>query len=338
MIGIVAPSSVVPKIELDLGVELLKSVGFETRVHPHTLKSHRFFAGSDEQRAQALYDMAVDPACEIVWCARGGYGAGRILPLLQKLCDARGDPRPGKLLIGYSDATALFDFVRKEWGWNVLHAPMPGLRSFFQLTPHEWSVLQSWISRKLPQKPWGSARLKHVGGKKMDSEIIGNLSGGNLMVWSSLVGTPFACGGPGEILFFEEISEFPYRIDRMLNQIEQAGGFEGISAVVLGDFLDCADHVSEGLATRPKKGILDPALRKPPKRTKPLRKKLDEKKFISEVFSEIGERRGFPVFKGLPVGHGPGHYSLPIGAQYHLKPSGEFELLSWDWLKESRQN
>jgi muramoyltetrapeptide carboxypeptidase len=334
MIGIVAPSSVVPLVELKLGVEQLKRAGFSVKVHPQTKKKFRYLAGTDEERAQAFYDFAIDPDCEIIWCARGGYGAVRILSLLEKLTSKRGTPRSGKLLCGYSDSTALFDFVRKEWGWSVLHAPMPGLRSFFQLTKDEKNTLYSWVNRTAPEKPWGGARLKQVGGTSLSADCTGDIVGGNLVVWSSLVGTSFQNSALGKILFLEEVSEYPYRIDRVLSQLELAGAFEGVRAVVLGDFLDCADSVPQGLIAMPKRGLDDPMLKKiPPGKLKPVRKKLNEKKLVCELFSEIGEHNGFPVFAGLPVGHGPGHYSLPIGASYRLTPAGILTLEKWSWLR-----
>ena len=129
------------------------------------------------------------------------------------------------------------------------------------------------------------------------------------------------------------MTEFPYRIDRLVSQMDLAGIFDGVSAVVLGDFLDCFDSPSQGLAAMPKRGLKDPAIRKPsPKQLKPIRKTLNEKKLIPEVFSEVGERRRFPVFSGLPVGHGPGHYSLPIGGRYKLSPDGKLAIEAWDWL------
>jgi muramoyltetrapeptide carboxypeptidase len=334
MIGIVALSSVVPKIELKLGLQWLKEREITAKVHPNTHKNFRFFAGTDEERARALFDYARDPECEIVWCARGGYGAQRLLPILDELARREGKPPAGKLLVGYSDATAIFEYVRREWGWSALHAPMPGLRSFLQLTSGEWKALDAWMNRKTPENPWGVRALKHVGGAKAEAEISAEIGGGNLMVWTSLLGTPYFGENAGKILFFEEVTEYPYRIDRLVSQLDLAGAFNGVKAIVLGDFLECKDSVSLGLAAMPRRGLKDPAIRKPsPKQLKPIRKKLNEKKIIPEIFSEVGERRGFPVFAGLPIGHGPGHYSLPIGAKYQLTPRGELKLESWDWLR-----
>jgi muramoyltetrapeptide carboxypeptidase len=235
-----------------------------------------------------------------------------------------------KLLIAYSDATAIFEFVRREWGWSVLHAPMPGLRSFFKITPAEWKSLISFI-RKTPQaKPWGKLKLKKVGGPDRGAE--GELIGGNLTVWSSLTGSPYFTKGAGRILFFEDIAEYLYRIDRVLHQLALAGGFDGAKAIVLGDFLDCKDSPPMALKMRPKKGLKDPGLISPkPRDLEPLRKVLDDRKIIRELFSEVGEKYGIPIFSGFPAGHGPGHASLPIGAHYTITADGAIALREWSW-------
>jgi muramoyltetrapeptide carboxypeptidase len=124
-ISIVAPSAVVPQVELGLGVERLEAAGFVPRVHAQVRKKHLFFAGSDEVRAKGFYEAANDPATEALWCARGGYGSFRLLPLLEKLKK----PARRKLLVGYSDSTALMEFVRQRWGWATLHGPMPSFRA-----------------------------------------------------------------------------------------------------------------------------------------------------------------------------------------------------------------
>jgi muramoyltetrapeptide carboxypeptidase len=325
MIGIIAPSSRVPKVELKLGVELLEKEGFQVKVHKQCSRHHRYFAGTDEERAQAFMDFALDPEIDVIWGARGGYGAGRLLPMLQKA----GVPK-NKLFVGYSDATALFEFVRGEWGWSVLHASMPGLRSFFKLTPAEWKSLIAFI-RKTPQtQPWGKLKLKKVSGP--GESVQGELIGGNLTVWGSLAGSPYFARGVGKILFFEDVSEYPYRIDRVLNQIELAGGFEGAKAIVLGDFLDCQDSVPMALKKMPKKGLKDPSIKNPkPRDLEPLRKTLNEGKLVPELFKEIGEKYNLPVFSGFPAGHGPGHFSLPIGATYTITAEGMISLSKWSW-------
>src|SRR5689334_5353815 len=98
-IGIVAASSVVPPVEFEAGVAHLRDNGFDVRVHGAVLRQHFTFAGTDEQRAGALVEFAHDPAIDVVWLARGGYGATRLLPMLDRLTATRGKP-PRKLLVG----------------------------------------------------------------------------------------------------------------------------------------------------------------------------------------------------------------------------------------------
>ena len=125
-IGVVAPSSKIPQAEFRLGLNQIREAGMLPVVHPQCKKSDRFFAGTDEERALAFFDYAVDPRFPVVWCARGGYGAARILPYLENLTAERGVPER-KLLLGYSDATALMEYTRNRWGWATLHSPMPAM-------------------------------------------------------------------------------------------------------------------------------------------------------------------------------------------------------------------
>jgi muramoyltetrapeptide carboxypeptidase len=329
MIGIVAPSSRVPQVELKLGVELLENEGFEVKVHKQCSRHFRYFAGTDEERAQAFADYALDPEINVLWCARGGYGAMRLLPRIQALTRGKNIPK-NKLLVGYSDATAIFEFVQREWGWSVLHAPMPGLRSFFKLTPAEWKSLMAFVRKTPATNPWGKLKLKKITGSEMT--VKGPLMGGNLTIWGSLAGSPYFTKGEGKILFFEDVAEFPYRMDRIISQIEFAGGFHGAKAIVLGDFLDCRDSVPLALKKMPKKGLKDPVIKSPqPRDLEPLRKALNEQKLVRDLFKEVGEKHGFPVFSGFPAGHGPGHFSLPIGASYTLTAEGVISLSEWSW-------
>jgi muramoyltetrapeptide carboxypeptidase len=335
-IGLVAPSSKVPEVEFALGRKALEKEGFDLQVHPQCLKEHLFFAGTDEERARAFFEYAHDPRIEVLWSARGGYGAIRILPFLEKWTVQKGIPAK-KLFVGYSDATALLEFVRTRWGWPVLHAPMPGIRAFCRLTKVERETMLHWIrsgirGRKTPM-PWGKKKLKFVG-KAPQRAIQGEVMGGNLTVWASLLGTPFAPRrnqGDGKILFFEDVGESLYRLDRILQQLRLAGGLEGAKAIVLGNFEGCNDIPPPVLARAPSAKALQRVLAHPkPEELAPLRPKLDADRWIPRLFQEIGDEFGVPVAYGLPVGHGPGHASLPFGT-YRLGKDGSFELLNWDW-------
>jgi muramoyltetrapeptide carboxypeptidase len=329
-IGIVAPSSQTPVVEFTLGVEALRREGFNVFVHPQVKKSHWFFAGRDAERAQAFFDFAIDPRFPVLWCARGGYGAIRLLPLLERMTAERGIPEP-KLLVGYSDATALLEYVRTRWGWATLHAPMPGLRKFVTLSRREWSAMSGWVRGEAVTEPWGKLKLV---GRVPRGGVHGRLCGGNLSVWTALVGTPFAPRARGKIVFFEDIGESLARIDRMVSQLAFSGSLEGARAIVLGNFLDCGDAIARVLTRMPKSkaGVKSPE----PKDLGPLRRRLDARAVILEIFAQLAEHYGIPLAHGLPAGHGPGHAPLPLGAEYRLRPDGRLTLDSWDWLADSR--
>src|SRR3954468_8145040 len=98
-VGIFAASSIVPPIEFAFGIEHLKKFGFDARVADQVSAHHFMFPGTDEARAQSIYNFAIDPTVQVLWAARGGYGAGRLLPILENLTKQRGAPPRRKLLV-----------------------------------------------------------------------------------------------------------------------------------------------------------------------------------------------------------------------------------------------
>lgn len=336
-IGVIAPSSKLPMIEFRMGLEKLREAGMSPIVHPQCKKSHLFFAGTDEERALAFFEYAMDPRFSVVWAARGGYGAARLLPYLEQYTAERGIP-DHKLLLGYSDATALQEYVRNRWGWATMHAPMPAMRKFCVQKKDEWDSLLRFIyggtEGKAAKSPWEKKPLKFINGAPK-APIETELTGGNLAVWTSLIGTPFAPQSKGKMLFLEDVDEPLYRIDRMLHQLTQAGAFKEVKAILLGNFLNCRDTVARVLAVEPK---TDAALKRllndpKPEELKPLRKKLEERKALRDMFGELGDRLGIPVAEGMPVGHGPEIAALPLGADYRLDRRGQLRLVSWSWME-----
>jgi muramoyltetrapeptide carboxypeptidase len=316
-VGIFAASSVVPQVEFRGGVEHLRVNGFDPRVQPQVSGPQDFiFPGSDEERAETLHRLATDPSLKILWAARGGYGAARLLPLLDRLTRERGAPPRGKLLVGYSDVTVLHEFVRTRWGWSTLHAAMPAEAKFPSLAPAEWTALDAYVrGADAPDVPWAHSPLRWITAPP-PAPIHAELVGGNLSLWIALCGTPYATPGAGRIIFLEDVGEAFYRIDRMVVQLEQSGALANAAAVVLGDFTGCNDENNQCLAD-PQTG-----------EKKPLRQTFQQ----PEAFAHIFGRLGIPVAQGLPVGHGPRNSPLPLGARYELAPNGRLQLLEWDWL------
>jgi len=330
-IGIFAASSIVPLAELELGLALLRDEGFEVTVHPQVRKHHFIHPGSDDERAEALYELATDNNIDILWAARGGYGAGRVVPILEKLTRERGKPKRQKLLVGYSDVTVLHEFVRHHWGFATLHASMPASMSFAQLKSDQRNATLACVRGEPAVFPWEKTQLSFITAPPRDA-VSAEMVGGNLSLWAAMVGTPFAGRADGRILFLEDVDERPYRIDRMLVQIAQSGGLDQVRAIILGDFLNCDDEASTCL--KPLETGIDPCkiLTDADQREKiPLRKvwRLDEA--LREIFGSVGATLNIPIATGLPVGHGPNYSPLPLGVQYRLTSDGKLSLARWDW-------
>lgn len=315
-IGIVAPSAVVPQVELKISVNSLAKHGLDVTLHKQCKAKHLFFAGSDSERAKAFFEYAQDPCIDVIWAARGGYGAGRILPLLDEMTKRHGKPTR-KLFVGYSDGTALHNYVRSRWGWSVLHAPMPGLGEFNRLSE---KALLSILRFVRGENQGGSVQfqLKKLCGK---SRLInGKLFGGNLTVLVSQLGTPFFPNVPHDILFLEDVSEAYYRLDRMVNQFEMAGGFTKTKAIVLGTFDDCNDVVPNVLVSARSE------------KRKPLRRKISIKEALLGIWEPVSKKYELPIYYGLPVGHGKGLNALPLAAEYSIDREDKLVLKDWDWF------
>jgi muramoyltetrapeptide carboxypeptidase len=331
VIGIIAPCSATPGVELSLGVDRLIEAGFEVRVHPQCGERHYWFAGDDRARAGALYEYACDPGIDVVWSSRGGSGGPRLLPILDELTAERGKPGK-KLLVGYSDVTALHEYVHTRWGWETLHGSMPA-SDFYDISDEHYGAMLDLVCKKGVAMPWLGSGLRFLTPPPL-SAVRGTLVGGNLAVWNYLTGTPYQRRDMrGKFLFFEDLSEGYYRIDSMVTQIEQAGGLEGIAGIILGDFCACDDSVARVLKERPARGCEREALKdKDKQETVALRAKVGEVDALREIFGRRGERYGFSVGYQIPVGHGPNFAPLPLNAGYELTPGGGFELVDWGWL------
>ena len=333
-VGVIAPSSMVSMPELQAGVEVLNKHGVEVKVHPQCREQHLFFAGKDELRAKAFWEFASHSDFSVLWCARGGYGAQRIIPFLEEWSRQEGIPQP-KLLVGYSDATALMEYVRSRWSWNILHAPMPGKKEFIDQTPRELSTLMNWVKGLKAPPAWEGETFRFLGQRKPDIPLRAPVVGGNLSVWASLIGTHFEplCDQK-RFLFFEEVGEPLGRIDRMVQQLFQSGALQNVRGLLLGSFHQCEDHVPQAWVTQPKPSNFQKDRDEPtsPQSKGPIRKPVLLRQFLAETFGQLGNDLGVPVLYGLPMGHGNQQAALPLGAEISLTPQGELQLSHWSHL------
>lgn len=235
LVEVVSPGSqTTPEVEA-IGLRSLNKWGLVPRVWSDpTVKFHPFHASDDEFRFFALKSALTNNDSKIVWCERGGYGSIRLLDKLQKMKK----PNVMKVFIGFSDITSLHLFFTQEWGWKTLHAPVVASFAQKNLAKKDLMELKKFLFES--GKHNFSAKLKpmNLRALKQEKMLKGKLTGGNLAVIQTSLGTKWQIQTKGKILFLEDVGERGYRLDRMLFHLKAAGVFEGVRAVILGEFSD----------------------------------------------------------------------------------------------------
>jgi muramoyltetrapeptide carboxypeptidase len=230
-IGVVAPASGFDRDLFAQGLRRLQNFGFKTVVPEAIFEKNGYLAGSDGQRARLINRMFADPNIDGIICARGGYGAMRILPLL----DYEQIGRHPKLFMGFSDITALLNTLYQRCRLVTFHSPV--------VTSLATASVET---RTAFLKAIGSAEALSL--KASQGVVIrpgqaqGPVVGGNLTLLAHLLGTPFAPDFEGAIVVLEDQGEAPYRIDRLLTQMMLAGSFQRAVGIVLGSFNGCGGH------------------------------------------------------------------------------------------------
>jgi muramoyltetrapeptide carboxypeptidase len=227
LVGVAAPCARFDRAKLYKGIECLKTLGFAVRVPERIFETHRYLAGEDATRAGVIHDLAADPHVKGIICARGGFGAMRILPYLDWDL-IRAHP---KLFIGFSDATALLTALMQQAGIGGIHGP--NLTSLADAAPDTLAALKAAMTGSLlPVTVPDGLCLK-------PGRAEGMLAGGNLATLTHLLGTGFAPDFSKGILFLEDVGEPAYKIDRMLSQMKLAGRFDDLCGVAAGSFDGC---------------------------------------------------------------------------------------------------
>lgn len=228
IIGVAAPASPFDQQAFERGIAVLESMGYQVKIPENLFMRHGYLAGSDTDRAALLMNLFEDESIKAVFCARGGFGSMKLLPLLdfEMIC-----ARP-KILLGFSDITALLVTIYNRCGMVTFHGPI--VTSLKKDTDKTCSALVAAIgsSRPIVLKP-GKAVILNPG------RASGRLVGGNLTSLCHLMGTPYEPHFGGHLLFLEDRGEAPYRIDRMLSQLHLAGHLDAVAGVILGSFQDC---------------------------------------------------------------------------------------------------
>jgi muramoyltetrapeptide carboxypeptidase len=288
-IAIVAPASPFSREEFDRGVQEIRRLGFEP-VYDETVFARRdYVAGTPEVRAAAIRTAWRDPSIAALIGARGGYGSAQVLPLLDR-AEAR---RACKPLIGYSDLTALLTFLTVGCGIVAFHGPMIDRKLSRGTDGYDRDSFTRALLVREPLGELAPAALESI----RAGEAQGLLLGGTLTQLLASIGTPFAFDPPkGHILFLDEVSERPYRLDRMVTQLRQTGLLSRASAVVIGELPGCDE---------PGGGITGHAV----------------------MANALADFRG-PVLIGFPSGHTTGPITtLPFGVACRVVAGGRARLI-----------
>src|SRR5687768_8328678 len=223
-VALVAPSGILrDPAHVALAQANVRSLGWQPVLGHNVTAAHAYFAGTDEQRIADLNAAFRDDTVDAIWCVRGGYGAMRLLDVVD-FGPLRANPRP---VIGFSDITALHAAIFKECGIISFHGPTArGALSDFSRTNLERAVAGHADSCGIAAR----GRVLRPG------RASGRLAGGNLALVAALMGTPWSVDFDGAILVLEDIDEAVYRVDRMVRQLLLAGALERCAGLVVGDF------------------------------------------------------------------------------------------------------
>lgn len=288
-VGLVTPASNAPEDEdLLATLDFVHSLGFEAKAAPNLRSRKQYLAGSDRQRADDLNTMFTDSEVDAIFCIRGGYGSGRLLRDL----DYDNIARNPKIIMGYSDITAILNAIHLRTGLLTFHGPIAG-DNFSDYTYGQYHRVlveptQSTLIGEAPQfesRPGVVDRINRVT-TIVGGSAEGHLIGGNLSLLVTLMGTPFEPNFEGAILFLEDVSEPPYSIDRMLTHLWLTGKLEQVSGIVIGKFTE-ADYSGNTLS-------------------------------IEQVLRERFEPLGLPTLRGTMIGHVQDKTVVPIGARARM--------------------
>jgi muramoyltetrapeptide carboxypeptidase len=223
-VGVVAPAAAIDREYLERGVQALGAMGFRVKVSPRALARSGILAGDDRDRAAELQEYFADHSVRAIFAARGGYGCGRILPLLDFARIAR-TPKP---FIGFSDETFLLNPLVARAGIVAIHGPMIAMDFARGLSARSFDHLRRMLTGELGGFTLEARDCPHPGVAE------GDLMGGCLSVVVAMLATPFAPDFNRKILFLEDTGERAYRIDRMLVQLRQAGALAAVAGIVVG--------------------------------------------------------------------------------------------------------
>lgn len=288
LIGIVSPSRKISPDEIENAVQTIEEWGMRVITGRHAFKDNDQFAGTDEQRAEDFQQMLDNSEVKAIFCSRGGYGSVRIIDKL----DFRGFAKSPKWIAGFSDITVFHSHINKNHEVATLHCEMP---INFGKSGSERETTSS-IFRALTSEPLiyeGSVK-----GQFTEGFAEGLLTGGNLSVLYSLLGSVSDIDTDGKVLFLEDLDEYLYHIDRMIIAMKRAGKFNNIKGLVVGGMSDMRDNA------------------------------IPFGKTAEEIIMEHTRDLGVPVLYHFPAGHMPLNVALKMGVKVRFEvKAGNYSLV-----------
>lgn len=289
-VSVIGPSGAIrAESEIDEFKSILEGLGLKVKLGANVKARVGYFTAKDEDRATEFMNAIQDTEVKAIFTIRGGWGAARILDLL----DFQIIEKNPKIIVGFSDFTSILNAVAARTKLITFHGPSGNS------TWNEYSTI--YLKNLL-----FDAHLLHWANRKNDNEILtlspgicsGELYGGNLSVLSAMIGSNYLPDWKGKILFLEEVAEEPYRIDRMLTHLKLAGVLEKVNGIILGGFRKCVPE--------------EP----------------DRSFSLEEVFQQHFSNIGKPVFYGAQIGHIRNKFTVPIGQRIEMNAeNGQFRLL-----------
>ncbi|UPK74408.1 LD-carboxypeptidase [Nocardioidaceae bacterium SCSIO 66511] len=279
-VRLISPASSPDAKEVERGEELLRGWGLEVEYAEHALDEFGYLAAPDAQRLADLNSALSDPNVRGVICTRGGYGVQRIIDGVDRQA-VRRDPKP---VVGFSDITGLQQWLWCHTGLTTIHGPMAAWNDDRNGPASAEALREALMTTKPitlsgdPDEPGGDV---HAPGR-----ATGVLLGGNLSLLAAAVGNRELASLRGAILFMEDVGESPYRLDRMLTQLRRSGVLDGVAGFALGQWTDCEGAPGEWT--------------------------------VSEMFRDRLGDLDVPILGGLPVGHGNGQLTMPLGVRAEL--------------------
>jgi len=291
-VGLIAPASYTFDLwKLDDAALRVEALGLKPKFGKHVRGRRGFLSGTEEERLEDLHAMFRDKGVTAVFCLQGGYGTPRLLDRLDYDL-IRENP---KILLGYSDITGLHLAITKKAGLVTFHGP----NMIGTLPPWSLELLKKALFAPEPIGELTNPEEEDPLNREFPLRTVspgmarGRITGGNLTLISSTMGTPYEVETKGKILFLEDTGEAPYRIDRMLVQLRLAGKLQEAAGLVFGTCTDCA----------------------------PSRSGFELSLSLSEVLDELLGGLGKPVLAGLLFGHTKEKATIPIGVEAELDAS-----------------